>query len=216
MSSEHNDTSDERSTSASPPRQVASDDSTAALQRIAAELAALGEAPLSDDDVASPNAESDPDVRTVQTLVSLGQPLPDPLVRPLSELELARVYRRVATRIPAAARADRHDAAPAANDSRRSRRSMVTALTVIAAAAAFVVLPQRGKVDGLDTPQRRAKARSSMAASSEAARAGLAVFGPSGSARATAMAAAYAERIEGTPNAGTPSAGASGRPGGAP
>ena len=86
------------------------------VDRIAAELAALGEPELSDDEVGERglSLDADPDVRTVGTLVSLGEPLPEPLIRPLSEFELARLYRKVAMRMPAAARSQVSAVTPSA------------------------------------------------------------------------------------------------------
>jgi len=175
------------------------------VDRIAAELAALGEPELSDDEVDA-SLDAHADVRTVGTLVSLGEPLPEPLVRPLSELELARVYRKVAMRMPAAARhvgdpspaGAHHEPAPG------SRRSMLTALTVIAAAAAFILVPNlRRGANSLDTPQRRAAALAGTAQAGEAARVGLDALGSSGSARASALAEDYARRMNARPEGGT-------------
>lgn len=178
------------------------------VDRIAAELAALGEPELSDDEVGERglSLHADPDVRTVGTLVSLGQPLPEPLVRPLSEFELARVYRKVALRMPAAARHVGEASPAAANEQHKpgSRRSMLTALTVVAAAAAFILVPSlRRGADSLDTPQRRAQALASTAEVGEAARVGLEALGPSGSARASALAEDYARRMDARAEGGT-------------
>ena len=171
------------------------------VDRIAAELAALGEPELSDDEVGERglSLDADPDVRTVGTLVSLGEPLPEPLVRPLSEFELARVYRKVAMRMPAAARHVGEASPAAAHEQPKSgsRRSMLTALTVVAAAAAFILVPNlRSGAQSVDTPQRRAEALANAAQTGEAARVGLEALGSSGSARASALAEDYARRME--------------------
>lgn len=167
-----------------------------AAESVAAELAALGEGPVSDEELSGiaggrgsigSGTIGSGTVATVATLVSLGQPLSDALVRPLSELELVRVYKRVAVRLPAA----RGDGAPAV-----SSRSAWTALTVVAAAAAFVLVPvlRRG-ADPMDTPQGRVHAQQEAAAIGDAARVGLRALGPSGSARTRSLADDYARRM---------------------
>ncbi|MBL4687503.1 MAG: hypothetical protein JKY37_23105 [Nannocystaceae bacterium] len=186
-------------------------------ESVAAELAALGEGPVSDEELAGiadgravgtvehgmaehgmvghgmvgHGMVEHGTVATVATLVSLGQPLSDALVRPLSELELARVYRRVAVRLPAAARGN-----SGAVTGQGSARSAWTALTVVAAAAAFVLVPvlRRG-ADPMDTPQGRVHAQQEAAAIGDAARVGLRALGPSGSARTRSLADDYARRM---------------------
>ena len=168
------------------------------VDRIAAELAALGEDAL--DELELPmlaDGEADADVRTVGTLVSLATPLSPALVRPLSEIELARIYRRVAVRLPAAARkVVAHD--DAAHAPAPSRRSILSTLSVVAAAAAFVLVPVlRSEPPSVDAVEHRQRALSAAEATGDAARAGLSRLGPSGGARATALAERYAARLHG-------------------
>jgi len=161
---------------------------------IAAELAALGELPLDAEETEAglgEGVQATPHVQTVATLVSLAAPIEAALRQPLSELELARVYRRVVTRRPSVANSTAYPKAP------RSSRSLVTALAVVAAAAAFVVIPLRGPA-GLDARDPSpGLANSGLGA---VTRAGLAQLGgSSGSARAQALADDYAARMAASP-----------------
>lgn len=159
--------------------------------RIAAELAALGESAVDaaeqaavQQELAGRNVQA-----TVQTLMGLAEPLSPMLARPLSEHELARIYRRVAIGLPAGVEPV---AAPGI-----ARRSVVTTLAVVAAAAALVLVPVvRGDGATLDTPHRRQQARSETAAMGAAVKAGLDAYGPSGSARARSLADDYAARVQ--------------------
>lgn len=189
-----------------------------ARERIAQELAALGEEPLDspDDDLAlefalaqgSPHA--DIDVATVQTLASWAE-APEPEQgqqdNELSELAQARVWRTIELRGKNSRDTPQVSPAP-------STRSLLigTIVALVAVAAGVVLVP----VLMADTP---ASAKSSTVAQAPAsitteelgvlstqARAGLAALDrisgePTGTARVEALAAAYAERLEASGNA---------------
>ncbi|MCR9164710.1 MAG: hypothetical protein ACE37F_33970 [Nannocystaceae bacterium] len=177
-------------------------------ERIAAELAALGEDPLTDDpsdDEALAFALADApdiDVSTVQTLARWAQPEWDDADAELSELAQARVWRTVELRTKQAE-------APAPTPAKRPLL-LGAVVALFAAAAAVVLVPVLSPSDASqDEPASVAQAPADVAAVtaeeldvlSMQARASLAALDrlsgqPRGSARAEAMADAYARRLE--------------------
>lgn len=162
---------------------------------MAVELAAIGEAELTADELALTGDElaptgDDPDVATVATLVGIGTT--DPASLPdLSPLALRRVWKRLEGRVAAAAFApvvDEDPHAPAANDG-RGWRSVVAGLAV---AAGFLLVPR------LVTPPPTAMPVAETDVSIELgpeARALLDTLGDHGATRARSMADAYAQRL---------------------
>lgn len=186
----------------------------AEVDRIAAELAALGEDPLADDPnedealafALAPFADRAPDVdiATVQTLAGWADPEACPQ-RELSELARARVWRTVELRTKQAETSD-EVAAPTP-----SKRPLVLGAVValFAAAAAVVLVPVLTPSDSPEgepatvarAPQAPTVTAEELDVLSTQARASLAALDrlsgePRGSARAAAMADAYARRLE--------------------
>lgn len=186
----------------------------AEVDRIAAELAALGEDPLADDPnedealafALAPFADRAPDVdiATVQTLAGWADPEACPQ-RELSELAQARVWRTVELRTKQGETPD-EVAAPTP-----SKRPLVLGAVValFAAAAAVVLVPVLTPSDSPEgepatvarAPQAPTVTAEELDVLSTQARASLAALDrlsgePRGSARAAAMADAYARRLE--------------------
>ena len=153
-------------------------------ERIAAELAALGEGPLGDEELAfvSTTAPGHPDVATVATLVSLSTwQAPTQGLQPL---ERHRVWRRIAQRTPApVAEPDE----PAANGV-AGWRGLVAGLALV---AGVVLLPR------FETPPApTAEDREATQSMGEAARGVLqALPGEQDGTRARSLAEGYAERL---------------------
>lgn len=211
----------------SGPDRNASDDPKADLEsmreRIAQELAALGEDPLegsSEDDLAlgfalaqgSPHA--DIDVATVQTLAGWAQaPAPEPESASeqddaLSELAQARVWRTVELRSKNGNSGKADGITPQASPAPSSRPLLIgTVVALLAVAAGVILVP----VLTADTPEPAkdstvAQAPASITTEeldvlSTQARAGLAALDrlsgePTGTARVEALASDYAIRLE--------------------
>jgi len=162
-------------------------------ERIAAELAALGEAPADDDELAFVSASAlgrqlelppDPDVRTVATLVELSAWEPPP--QGLSELELHRAWRAITPRMsPPATVVDPEG--PAANGV-PGWRGMVAGLALV---AGVVMLP-RFDAPPAPTEEQRAATQSV----GEVAREVLDTLpGEQDATRARHLAEGYAERL---------------------
>lgn len=180
-------------------------------QRIAAELAALGEpeADLSEVDWGGdPDAADDLDLRTVSTLFAFGQTPDVQLAAPLSEIESRRVWKRVATAAAkagvgavtsvAATVADDVVAHPTVEPAPR-RRTLLSTLAVVAAAAGIIFVPMlRGP--GATGTMLDEDSRADLAAMGESAREGVEALGPMGGERARSLASDYARRMqEGSP-----------------
>lgn len=188
-------------------------------ERIAQELAALGEAPLesSDEDdaalefaLAGGSPHGDLDVATLQTLAGWAEP-PDTGqgagADALSELAQARVWRTIELRGKSSRSGS--EAKPAAEASpNRSTRPVLLAVVALFAVAAGVVLVPVLTADKPDLSEKSpvAQAPASITAEeldvlSTQARAGLAALDrlsgePTGTARVEALASDYAERLE--------------------
>lgn len=178
--------------------------------QIRAELAALGELGLDDDDDAlafALDGGRDLDIATVQTLAGWAE-APSAESPELSELAQARVWRTIELRTKdAPGEPVERDRAPAPAP-RRSGRSgvLLAAVALVAVAAAVVLVPTlRSSQRPQSTPQPVAKAPTLSAEEldvlSTQARAGLAALDrlsgtPRGTARVEAMAADYARRLE--------------------
>lgn len=188
----------------------------AEVDRIAAELAALGEDPLGDSNGGDPNEDEalafalapvaerlpDIDIATVQTLAGWADPDAYPESE-LSELAQARVWRTVELRT-------KQTEAPAEAPAPSKRPLLLGAVVALfAAAAAVVLVPVLSPSEsprGESTPVARAPEAPTVTAEeldvlSTQARASLAALDrlsgePRGSARAAAMADAYARRLE--------------------
>ena len=192
----------------------------AEVDRIAAELAALGEDPLggsNDGDPGDPNEDEalafalapvaerlpDIDIATVQTLAGWADPDAYPESE-LSELVQARVWRTVELRT-------KQTEAPAEAPAPSKRPLLLGAVVALfAAAAAVVLVPVLSPSEsprGESTPVARAPEAAPTVTAEELdvlstqARASLAALDrlsgePRGSARAAAMADAYARRLE--------------------
>lgn len=175
------------------------------VDRIAAELAALGEDPADDDELAlalaagsnahaGANARAgsnDPrtsvehdDVRTVATLVALSTWTPP--ATGLLPLEQQRVWQRVAKRVASPA-IDPHHHAPAANGA--GLRGVLASLALVAGVALVL------RVDVEPPPSEEDKA--ALVSMGQATRAALeaTVPGEQDGARARALAEGYAERL---------------------
>lgn len=193
-------------------------------ERIALELAALGEDPLDDSPeadlavefaLADGDLHADIDVATLHTLAGWAEPA-DGQADALSELAQARVWRTIELRGKAGGKADR--AGQAAQErttteevstSRSARPVLFAVVALLAVAAGVVLVP----VLTADTPElseqspvAQAPTPSSITAEeldvlSTQAQAGLAALdrlsgGPTGTARVEAMASDYAGRLE--------------------
>jgi len=154
-------------------------------ERIAAELAALGEDPAEDEELSFVSTHADPDVRTVATLVELSTwTAPSEGLQPL---ERHRVWRRVLERAePPSPVAD--PGQTAANGT-RGLRGLVAGLALVASVA---LMPQ------LDTPPAPTEAqRAATLSVGEAARTVLDTLpGEDDGPRARSMADGYAERLQ--------------------
>lgn len=155
--------------------------------RIAAELAALGEDPADDEELAlaSPGQPVHDDVRTVATLVALSQWQPP--AKGLEPLERHRVWQRVAARI-AAPVADPHEAA-ANGGGATGWRGVVASLALVAG----VVLVLHVDV----APPPSAEDRAALQSAGEAARAVLegTLPGEQDGARVKTLAQGYQARL---------------------
>lgn len=153
-------------------------------ERIAAELAALGEAPLADDELAFTATDGlhDPDVRTVATLVDLSAWQAP--AQPLQPLERHRVWRRIAQRAPAPA-AEPFE--PAANGG-TGWRGLVAGLALV---AGVILMPRFSA-----PPAPSAEDRQATLEMGEAARLVLDTLpGDRDGTRARSLADGYAERL---------------------
>lgn len=165
-------------------------------ERIAAELAALGEDPIDDDELAfaSTPADEHPDVRTVATLVGLSTWQPP--AQGLLPLERHRVWRRIAQRAPAPAvagtAADPDE--PAANGT-AGWRGLVVGLALV---AGVILLP---RFDAPPAPT--AEDREATLSMGQAARVALDTLpGEQDGTRARSLAEGYALRLRSTHEAG--------------
>jgi hypothetical protein len=162
--------------------------STLEVERIAIELAALGEDPVDEDELAfasAPDAALD-DVRTVATLVELSRWAAP--AEGLLPLERHRVWQHIAKRIGPAMH--EHPVEPAANGGGGSVwRGVLTSLALVAGVAMVL------RVDV--PPPPTAEDRAALAETGEAVRAVLEATAPGeqDGARARALADGYAERL---------------------
>jgi hypothetical protein len=164
-------------------------------EQIRAELAALGEAPADDDELAfasaagSASAALPPaDVRTVATLVELSAWVSPAASEGLLPLAGHRVWQRVAARVAVAPRADEDVEAPAANGA-SGWRGVLASLALVAGVALVL------RVDVAPPPSD--EDRAALASMGQATRAALeaTVPGEQDGARARALAQGYAERL---------------------
>jgi hypothetical protein len=167
--------------------------STLEVERIAsirAELAALGEDPADEDELAfaSVPAAAPDDVRTVATLVELSRWAAP--AEGLLPLERHRVWQRIASRMPSAS-TGRQAHEPAANGGGGGSpwRGVLASLALVAG----VVMVLRVDVP----PPPTAEDRAALAETGEAVRAVLEATAPGeqDGARARALADGYAERL---------------------
>jgi hypothetical protein len=159
---------------------------------IAAELAALGEDPADDEELAfaSTPAAAPGDLRTVATLVELAAWAAP--AAGLSPLERHRIWQRVAKRIAPAAHGEghgEHEHEPAANGGGSPWRGVLASLALVAGVALLLHVD----VPPPPSPEDRAALESM----GEATRAVLeaTVPGQQDGARARALADGYAERF---------------------
>ncbi|MEM9462133.1 MAG: hypothetical protein AAGF11_48710 [Myxococcota bacterium] len=156
------------------------------VERIAAELAALGEEPADDDELAvlTTHEQAHPDVRTVATLVELSTWSAP--AQGLLPLEQHRVWRRIAQRSPAPSPVSEPDE-PAANGF-KGWRGLVAGLALV---AGVIVLPR------FEVPVApSAEDRQATLGMGQAARGVLETLpGEQDGTRARALAEGYAERL---------------------
>ena len=186
MTRPHDDHEPPAGTGASPPALAGALASERA-DRIAAELAALGEDPADDDELAfafTPAAVPD-DVRTVATLVELSAWAAP--TEGLLPLERHRVWKQIGERIEPAT--PEHPVEPAANDPASPWRGVLASLALVAG----VVLMLHVDVPPPPSPEDRAALESM----GEATRAALETTmpGQQDGARARSLADGYAERL---------------------
>jgi|GEM_PF-2180033 len=189
----------------------------AEAERIAQELAALGEEPLAEDDealafaqslAADPAARPDIDIATVQTLAGWADAVPSD--ESLSELAQARVWRTIELRTKSA----EGSTTPARSRSRTRPVLLGAVVALVAVAAGFVLVPVLSPPPTSQTSPTSPVAKAEPAVTAEEldvlstqARAGLAALDrlsgePRGTARVEALATDYARRLEaheGTP-----------------
>ncbi|MEM7152908.1 MAG: hypothetical protein AAF799_08695 [Myxococcota bacterium] len=177
---------DHATPSGAPPAAAAD------AERIAAELAALGEDPIADDELAFASTTAtgldDEDVGTVATLVGLSRWTgPAPSMDALLPLERHRVWRQIASRTPAPV-VDPSES-PAANGL-GGWRGMVAGLGLVAGLA----LIPRFDVAPPASQERQAATQSA----GEAARMAIDILGDKDGARASSVAADYEARLRAT------------------
>ncbi len=180
-------------TSHHDPPPCSGDPPAVDVDRIAAELAALGEEPADDDELrfvsmtasdVLADGHVEPDVRTVATLVELSTWTPP--AEGLLPLERHRVWQRVAQHVPAPVI---DPAEPAANSS-QGWRGLVAGLALV---AGVILMPRFDSVPPAPTEEQRA----TTASVGEAARAVLDTLpGEQDATRARSLADGYAARLQ--------------------
>lgn len=175
-----------------PPAGGGASLSASDAERIGAELAALGEDPADDEELAfaCTSAAAPGDVRTVATLVELSTWAAP--AEGLLPLERHRVWQRIAKHVvpPAQPAPEDHHVEPAANGGGSPWRGVLASLALVAG----VVLMLHVDVP----PPPTAEDRAALESMGQATRAALeaTVPGQQDGARARALADGYAERLQ--------------------